>query len=128
MTNPELMNIKAALETKRLELAGQLSGRIRELTGEEGPEDRIDSTQRMSDRDYVAGMLNRFSSTLANVERALHAIEEDCYGRCERCDRPIPIKWLQGIPWAACCERCQGEIETVGEDVQASDFDGLPAA
>ena len=41
MTNPELMNLKAALEVKRLELAGQLSGRIRELTREEG-QDRPD--------------------------------------------------------------------------------------
>ena len=45
MTNTEVMNLKAALEAKRLELAGQLSGRIRELTSEEGQHDpaRLDS-------------------------------------------------------------------------------------
>ena len=40
-----------------------------------------DSTQCITDRERVAGMLNRFSSALANVERALRALEEDCYGR-----------------------------------------------
>ena len=30
MTNTELMNLKAALEAKRLELAARFSGRIRE--------------------------------------------------------------------------------------------------
>jgi hypothetical protein len=33
------MNLKAALDARRLELASQLSGRIRELTGEEGQAD-----------------------------------------------------------------------------------------
>jgi hypothetical protein len=42
MTNTELMDVKAALEAKRLELAAQLSGRIRELTIEDGQQDLID--------------------------------------------------------------------------------------
>ena len=108
MTNPKLIDLKAALDVKRLELAGQLSGRIRELTHEEAREGRIDSTQRRSDRDCAAGTMNRFSSTLANVERALRAIEEGCYGHCIRCCRPIPFKRLQSIPWAAWCVAMRG--------------------
>ena len=42
MTNTELMDVKAALGAKRLELAAQLSGRIRELTIEDGQQDLID--------------------------------------------------------------------------------------
>ena len=36
MTNTEFMNLKAALEAKRLELAAQIPGGIRELSIEEG--------------------------------------------------------------------------------------------
>lgn len=128
MTNPELINLKAALEIKRLELAGQLSGRIRELTRDEGQDNRTDSTQPTIDRDYLAGKLHRFSSALANVERALRAMEEDCYGRCLRCCHTIPTVRLQSIPWAAFCSRCQEEIESVGEKVSAPDFSGPQAA
>ena len=78
MTNTELMDQKAALKAKRLELAAQLSVRIRDLTIEDGHQDLIDWIQGMSDRDQTAGMLNRFSSTMADVERSLRAIDEDC--------------------------------------------------
>ena len=70
-------------------------------------------------------MLNRFSSALANVERALRALEEDCYGDCIRCATPIPMKRLQTIPWAAFCERCRAEIRGyAGSGVPAPDFNG----
>ena len=107
------MNLRAALEARRLELSGQLSGRIRELSRQERRNDRLHSTQCITDRERVAGMLNRFSSALANVERALRALEEDCYGDCIRCATPIPMKRLQTMPWAAFCERCHAEIQAI---------------
>ena len=71
MTNAEIDNLKAALEAKREELIYELGGRIRQLTIETGEPDPIDLMQSMSDRDSAAGMLTRFSSTLADVDRAL---------------------------------------------------------
>src|SRR5579864_4083010 len=121
MTNTELMNLKAALEAKQMELAAQLRGRVKELTIEGGQPELVDWIQVMSNRDETAGMLNRLSSTLADVKRALRAIDDDCYGNCIRCDRPIAIKRLQSIPWAAHCVQCQEELE-VGEEYGASDF------
>jgi hypothetical protein len=47
MTNTELMNLKAALEAKRLELAARFSGRIRELNFEDGRQDLIDWIRAM---------------------------------------------------------------------------------
>lgn len=106
----------------------QLSGGIRELTIEEGQQDLIDWIQGMSDRDDIAGMLNRFSSTLADVERSLRAIDENCYGNCIRCHRPIAVKRLQSIPWAAYCVRCQAQFEAGGEEGSVPDFDEPQAA
>jgi RNA polymerase-binding transcription factor DksA len=116
MRNAELMNLKAALETKRLELAAQLSGRIRELAVEDGEQDLNDWIQRMSDREEIAAMLNRFSSTFADVARSLRAIDENCYGNCIQCHRPVALKRLQSTPWTACCMRCQKQFEAGGEE------------
>ena len=61
-------------------------------------------------------MLNRFSSTLADVERSLRAIDENCYGNCIQCHRPIAVMRLQSIPWAAYCVRCQEQFEAGGAE------------
>ena len=127
-TNHERMNFRAALETRRLELSGQLSGRIRQLSRQQRRNDGLYSTPCITDREHVAGMLNRFSSALANVERALRALEEGCYGDCIRCVTPIPMKRLQTTPWAAFCERCQADIQALRNSVSAPDFDGPRAA
>jgi DnaK suppressor protein len=118
------MKLKARLEAKRLELVTQVRGRV-------AVDDRrratIDRIQGMSDRDEAAGMLNRVSSILANLERSLRALESDEYGACIRCDRAIPIKRLESIPWAPCCVRCQEQIEVAAAEGSDPDFDELQA-
>jgi len=121
MTNTELMKLKTALEAKQMELAAQLRGRVKELTIEGCQSELIDWIQVMSDRDDIAGILNRLSSTLADVKHSLRAMDDDCYGECIRCDGPIAVKRLQSIPWAAHCVRCQEQLEA-GEEYAASDF------
>jgi DnaK suppressor protein len=121
MTNTELMKLKAALEAKQMELAAQLRVRVKELTIEGCQSELVDWIQVMSDRDEIAGILNRLSSTLADVKHSLRAMDDDCYGECIRCDRPIAIKRLQSIPWAAHCVRCQEQLEA-GEEYAASNF------
>jgi DnaK suppressor protein len=121
MTNTELMKLKAALEAKQMELAAQLRGRVKELTIEGCQSELVDWIQVMSDRDEIAGILNRLSSTLADVKHSLRAMDDDCYGECIRCDGPIAVKRLQSIPWAAHCVRCQEQLEA-GEEYAASDF------
>ena len=121
MTNTELMKLKRAVEAKQLELAAQLRGRLKDLTIEGCQAELVDRIHVMSNRDETAGILNRLSSTLADVKRSLRAIDDDCYGECIRCDGPIAIKRLQSIPWAAHCVQCQEQLEA-GEEYDASDF------
>jgi len=128
MTNTEVMNLRSVLEAKRLELAAQLRGGIAELTIDGGQPDPIDWVQCMSNRDETAGLLNRFSLTLTAVQRSLRAIDQDCYGNCLRCDRPIPLKRLESIPWAPYCVRCQEQIEAAEEEGYGPDFDEPQAA
>lgn len=128
MTNAEMDNLKLALEAKREELIYELSGRVRQLTIEAGHPDPIDLMQSMSERDSAAGMLTRFSSTLAEVDRALRAMADDEYGVCAECERPIAVKRLQTIPWASCCVRCQEQLEAGEEPRSRADFNEAQAA
>src|SRR5690349_6179500 len=128
MTNAELNNLKAALQAKRLELTAELRGQARQLRMDGGQAGAIDLMKGMRDRDQTAGMVNRFSSTLADVERALRAIAEDEYGICRECEEPIALKRLKSIPWAACCVRCQEGLEAGEERESRPRFDSLRAA
>ena len=128
MTNTELMNLKAALEAKRQELTAQLRGRVEELTIEDSEPELLDRLQRMSDRNEAAGILHRFSVTLFDVERSLRAIDQGRYGQCVQCDRAIPLKRLESIPWAPYCVRCQERFEAASADGSGPDSDGLEAA
>jgi DnaK suppressor protein len=107
MTEVELGNLKTALEAKRLELVDQLRGLVAELTIEPGQPELIGRIESMNNRDKTAGMIGRFSSTLADVDRSLRAFDENCYGGCMRCHRPIAVSRLQSIPWATYCVRCK---------------------
>jgi DnaK suppressor protein len=128
MTKAETNHLKGALEAKREELIYEVSGRVRQLTIDTGHPDPIDLMQSMSDRDSAAGMLNRFSSTLADVDRALRAIADDEYGICEECEGPIAVRRLQTIPWARCCVRCQEQLEAGEEPRSRADFHEPQAA
>ena len=111
MTDHQLKTFKAALEAKRLELLEQLRGRVAELAIDASQPELIDWIQTMSSRDVTAGMVSRFSATLADVERSLRAIDDDCYGICTGCELPIAVKRLQSIPWAPYCVACQERFE-----------------
>lgn len=67
-----------------------------------------------NERDLVAAEIDRQSRLLAEVRSALERISEGSFGQCEQCDRTIPLKRLQAIPWARCCVRCQEEVDRTG--------------
>jgi DnaK suppressor protein len=128
MTDKERTDLRAALETKRIELAAELRARIGELTIDAGQSDPIDWVQHMTDRDAAAGMLSLYTATFAQVERSLQAMNDDTYGYCSHCDGPIAICRLQSIPWAACCVRCQEALEAAEADGMDVHFDRIEAA
>lgn len=128
MTNGEITTLRAALIAKRLDIAAQLRGRVKELAIEDSHSDLVDRIQRMTDRDAVAGMLNQFSSTLADIERCLDAIDEGSYGTCTECEEPISLKRLHSIPWAAYCVRCQERREMRSAQAPKWHFDESRAA
>ena len=45
---------------------------------------------------------------LADIDAALHRIEEGRYGRCLKCGGPIGLQRLRAIPEARYCLSCSG--------------------
>jgi DnaK suppressor protein len=49
------------------------------------------------------------------VEEALDRLQGGYYGSCLACERPIPPKRLQALPWARYCAKCQEQIHAALE-------------
>ena len=111
MTTVETNSFKAALEAKRQELIRGIRSNAAGLILEFSEAELIDQIQGMAGRDENAIIVDRFSSTLEDVQRSLQAIAEGSYGLCAMCEEPIAVKRLQAIPWAAHCVSCQEQFE-----------------
>ncbi len=111
MTEQLEARFKAKLETRRQEVVREIQFQTGELAIGEGDHDPIDQVQSMVRRDQAANTLGRLSRTLSDVEAALRAIAEGCYGDCVECGEPISAKRLEIIPWASHCIRCQELVE-----------------
>lgn len=121
MTTANKETFETELKAKRQELIRTIRGRAADLTVHSGETELIDHIQGMAGRDETAIMLNRFSSTLEDVERALRAISKGNYGVCAMCEEPIAFRRLQTIPWAEYCIRCQEQLEAGQIDMADTD-------
>lgn len=68
-----------------------------------------EGTSMAVDRLSQVAVHDGLQSTLADVERALAKLEEDTYGRCDVCGRPIGEGRLEALPWATLCVRDAGK-------------------
>jgi RNA polymerase-binding protein DksA len=51
----------------------------------------------------------RIKEQLAEVEHALHKLEEGTYGLCEDCGQPIDPARLEALPQAKLCMSCKSQ-------------------
>lgn len=59
-----------------------------------------------ADRELAGASAARARELIDEIDAALRRIDERSYGRCERCQGPIPIDRLEAIPHARFCIRC----------------------
>jgi DnaK suppressor protein len=94
-------------------LRGQLqaeSGRLRaqiEALGGEGAlsydENFADSGQVAAEQGEAQAVLNQLREQLNETDRALAKFDDDSYGTCERCGRPIAEPRLEAMPATRYC-------------------------
>ena len=105
------------LLAKQTELSGALRKRD-EIVIEKVP-DTLDAVQLMGERELAIRNLNRDSNLLRQIRRALSRIANGTYGVCLHCEEDILPKRMAAVPWAACCIRCQEQIDRGEIDIDA---------
>ena len=109
----ELEELQATLEALRDELEAQLarpSDRA-EIVDLDQPIGRISRVDALQQQAMSKEQLRRVRLRLAQVRRALAAVEDDEYGLCRRCEEPIGVRRLRAFPEAPFCVTCRTEIE-----------------
>lgn len=63
------------------------------------------------ERDFSLGLVSSERKIVAEIDEALRRIDDDEYGFCLKCGKPIAKRRLDAIPYARHGTKCQKEIE-----------------
>lgn len=98
--------VRATLTAKKAELLEHM-GQLETLPGDRGEISfgkRVgEGTSMAVDRLSQVAVHDKLQITLADVDRALVKVDEDTYGTCDACGRPIGDGRLEALPWAVLC-------------------------
>lgn len=114
--DPAFQPMLQNLQKRRNEITGQVNHLEQDLR-----EEIADNQNMPGDMaDHGSGELNQHLSVtlmendrieLARIEKAIAQIESGNYGKCESCQKPIPMPRLKALPWATRCINCQSKYE-----------------
>jgi DnaK suppressor protein len=124
-TGPQAAYRKILIEKRKSVLAGlgikfdtlAKMGRIAEEDQAQLSHDEFVSL-RLNSLDYVQ---------LRLVEEALDRITTGDYGVCLSCEKPIPAKRLQALPWAKYCVTCQQNLGSL-QQMENEELRARPSA
>ncbi len=110
MNKTTLKAFKKKLEEEREFLVTKLNGNDLSIDDSETP-DPVDLAVRNYSKNVMLAVSENESKQLAFVDQALRRIDDDEYGICQNCEKPINPKRLEAIPWARYCLDCQELVE-----------------
>ena len=96
-----LLEERASLHAKLAELGFADDG-----TGLDYDPNFADSSQVTAERGEAEALAGELRDALAEVEQALHRLDEGTYGNCDVCGRPIAAARLEAMPAARLCIDC----------------------
>ena len=105
-----LKDLKKRLESERTLLIEKLKGNDLSIDDSETP-DPVDLAVRNYSKNVMLAVSENESRQLTEVDEALLRLEDDEYGNCQNCEKPINPKRLAAIPWARYCLDCQELVE-----------------
>ena len=112
MSKLNLKDLKKRLNDERAVLIEKLNGNDLSIDDSETP-DPVDLAVRNYSKNVMLAVSENESRQLTEVDQALARIDDDEYGNCQNCEKPISPKRLQAIPWARYCLDCQ-ELQEKG--------------
>ncbi|OHD12946.1 MAG: hypothetical protein A2Y41_04370 [Spirochaetes bacterium GWB1_36_13] len=58
------------------------------------------------DKELVSKISFQQKETLKKIEKALKKLEEETYGKCEKCESEISVERLNILPYTTICKAC----------------------
>lgn len=110
MSKSNLKEIKEKLLAEREQLIEKLKGNDLSIDDAETP-DPVDLAVRNYSKNVMLAVSENESKQLLLIDQALMRIDDDEYGSCQNCEKPINPKRLTAIPWARFCIDCQELLE-----------------
>lgn len=110
MNKTELKKIRERLRAERDLLIEKLKGNDLSVDDSETP-DPVDLAVRNYSKNVMLAVSENESRQLSLVDEALLRLDDDEYGPCQNCEKPINPKRLAAIPWARYCLDCQELVE-----------------
>lgn len=100
-----LLELREALQGKSGALKFAALERDDERTQED--DDGTDAFMRLQ----ALGQVGDQNRTIAQIDEAIHKIDDGTYGVCEMCGQLIRKQRLEHLPFARTCMECQSEVE-----------------
>ncbi len=110
MSKSKLKNTKERLVVEREIILSKLSGNDLSVDASETP-DPVDLAVRNYSKNVMLAVSENESRQLLLINEALERIQDDEYGSCQNCEKPINPKRLDAVPWARYCLSCQELLE-----------------
>jgi DnaK suppressor protein len=113
LTPPQLLLLKAILEQRRAELAGdtEVTAGGRDLAVQEVETSPADKATVRLLNDLALEAADHNATQLRSMRYALAKFDDGSYGACEECGNPIGFSRLQARPEARLCIACQTRAE-----------------
>lgn len=109
----KLLEEKSNVEKELMELKEDLHHHTQsEISGEDIYEDDYaESGTATFEREKDLSIELSLKETMGQIEKALERIENDTYGICQRCRKPIETDRLRAIPYVELCIQCKTKEE-----------------
>ncbi len=110
--------IKALLLERRNRIQESINKELNEIRSNERHHlaDMDDLAADTADESTAYHVMEIEQAELAQIDRALEAIEAGTYGICEECDGLIDEARLEALPFATLCIECKREFERASHD------------
>jgi DnaK suppressor protein len=73
----------------------------------EATQDPADMAANAYTKELLVSMSDNDRQLLNLIDESLERIEAGSYGKCVRCEAPLPERRLEALPWARHCITCQ---------------------
>jgi RNA polymerase-binding transcription factor len=112
LSKKEIQELKEKLLAERKDLQAQydeleelsFGSNQSDLSGEMGfDEEYADAGTATFERERDLSLVNNLRDLMERIDKALAKIEEDTYGLCDRCGKPIEKLRLKALPYANLC-------------------------